>query len=93
MVLLLPPNPALKRKSYGEAYNAILAKHRCSPMTTASSVIILVATDVDALCASKMLSDMFKQDDVLHRIIPVPGMADLERWRDELQTYKEVTLQ
>lgn len=90
MVLLSPPHPTLKNKSYGEAYSDILARHRRSPLTSASSVIILVAPDVDALCASKMLADLLRQDDVLHRIIPISGLAELERWRGELQSYKEV---
>jgi cell division control protein 45 len=89
-MFLGPPNPALRNKSYGEAYNGILAQHRRSPMTSASSVIILVAPDVDALCASKILAELLKQDDILYRIIPVSGIAELERWRDDLATYKEV---
>jgi cell division control protein 45 len=89
-MFLGPPNPALKNKSFDEAYNRILAQHRRSPMTSASSVIILVAPDVDALCASKMLADLLKQDEILHRIIPVSGIAELERWRDDLVSYKEV---
>lgn len=91
MVLLSPPHPDRKDRSYGEAYADILARHRRSPMTSAASVVILVSPDVDALCASRMLADMFRQDDVLHRIIPVSGMAELEKWRGELLSYKEVS--
>ena len=92
MVYLPPPHLAsASRPSYGEAYAKILAAHRRSPKTAASSVIILVAPDVDALCASKMLADLFKQDDVMHRIIPVSGHAELERIRDELTTYADVS--
>ena len=91
MVYLPPPHLAsASRPSYAEAYAKILASHRRSPKTAASSVIILVAPDVDALCASKMLADLFKQDDVMHRIIPVSGHAELERIRDELTTYADV---
>ena len=90
MVYLPAPHLAGSRPSYAEAYNKILASHRRSPKTAASSVIILVAPDVDALCASKMLADLFKQDDVMHRIIPVSGHAELERIRDELTTYADV---
>ncbi|KAH9901089.1 CDC45-like protein [Cubamyces lactineus] len=91
MVYLPPPHLAsASRPSYGEAYAKILAAHRRSPKTAASSVIILVAPDVDALCASKMLADLFKQDDVMHRIIPVSGHAELERIRDELTTYADL---
>ncbi|TBU35815.1 CDC45-like protein [Dichomitus squalens] len=91
MVYLPPPHLAsASRPSYAEAYAKILASHRRSPKTAASSVVILVAPDVDALCASKMLADLFKQDDVMHRIIPVSGHAELERIRDELTTYAEL---
>ena len=52
---------------------------------------MLVAPDVDALCAARMLADLFKQDDVMHRIVPVSGIAELERMRDELMSYAEVS--
>ncbi|KAI0831473.1 CDC45-like protein [Trametes gibbosa] len=91
MVWLPPPHLAsASRPSYGEAYAKILAAHRRAPMTSASSVIVLVAPDVDALCASRMLADLFKQDDVMHRLIPVSGHAELERIRDELTTYTDL---
>jgi cell division control protein 45 len=51
---------------------------------------MLVAPDVDAICAARMLADLFKQDDVMHRIVPVSGIADLERVRDDLLAYSEV---
>ena len=51
---------------------------------------MLVAPDVDALCAARMLADLLKQDDVLYRIIPVSGYAELERMRDELETSVDV---
>lgn len=92
MVWLPPPQLAsASRPSYGEAYAKILATHRRAPLTSASSVIILAAPDVDALCASKMLADLFKQDDVMHRLIPVSGHAELERVREELTKYRDVS--
>ncbi|KAK7035719.1 cell division control protein 45 [Favolaschia claudopus] len=72
------------KPSYAEAYANILKAHRQSPLTSAASVIILVAPDVDALCASRMLADLLKQDDVMYRIIPVSGVSELEKVRDEL---------
>jgi cell division control protein 45 len=91
MVFVPPPHLAsASRPSYAETYNNILAAHRRSPLSAASSVIILVAPDVDALCAAKMFAELFKQDDVMHRITPLSGIADLERMRDELITYSEV---
>ncbi|ETW85742.1 hypothetical protein HETIRDRAFT_310882 [Heterobasidion irregulare TC 32-1] len=91
MVYLPPPQFAsASRPSYAEAYNGILAAHRRSPLTSAASVIILVAPDVDALCAARMLEELLMQDDVTHRTIPVSGIADLERMRDELMSYTEL---
>ncbi|OCH85305.1 CDC45-like protein [Obba rivulosa] len=91
MVYLPPPHLAsAERPSYAEAYAKILASHRRSPATSASSVIMLVAPDVDALCAARMLADLFKQDDVMHRIIPVSGHAELERMREELVSYNDL---
>ncbi|KAI0957423.1 hypothetical protein AcW1_005820 [Taiwanofungus camphoratus] len=91
MVYLPPPHLAsASRPSYAEAYAKVLAAHRRSPTTSASSIIMLVAPDVDAICAARMLADVFKQDDVMHRIIPVSGHAELERMRDELATYSDL---
>ena len=88
---LAPPHLAgPSQPSYAQAYAAILAAYRRSPATAASSVIILVAPDVDALCAARMLAELFKQDDVMFRIIPVSGMAALEAQRNELFNYPEV---
>ena len=47
---------------------------------------------MDALCAAKMLAQLFKQDDVMHKVVPVAGIADLEKTRDELITQTEVRL-
>ncbi|KAK7049250.1 DNA replication initiation factor cdc45 [Paramarasmius palmivorus] len=51
---------------------------------------MLVAPDVDAICAARMLASLFKQDDVIYRIIPVSGIAELEKTRDELLGYTEL---
>lgn len=88
---LCPPQLAgPSQPSYAQAYNDIITAYRRSPSTSVSSIIILVAPDVDALCAARMLAELFKQDDVLHRIIPVSGMAALEAQRDELVNIPEV---
>ncbi|KAJ7582626.1 CDC45-like protein [Mycena floridula] len=91
MVYLPPPQLATSsRPSYAEAYTTILKSHRRSPLTSASSVIMLVAPDVDALCAARMLADLFKQDDVVYRIIPVSGIEELGNVRDEMISYTEL---
>ena len=46
---------------------------------------MLVAPNVDALCASRMFASLFKQDDVVYRIIPVSGLNEFERITDELR--------
>ncbi|KIM65142.1 hypothetical protein SCLCIDRAFT_15082 [Scleroderma citrinum Foug A] len=91
MVYLAPPHLASASKpSYAEAYANILATQRRSPLTSASSVILLVAPDVDAICAAKMLAELLMQDDIMHRIIPVSGIAELENMKYELATYNEL---
>lgn len=91
MVYISPPDQAAPgRISYGDAYNNILAAHRRSPLTSASSVVMLVAPDVDALCASKMLARLLKQDDVIYTIVPVAGVEDFTRVREELRENNEV---
>lgn len=90
MVFIPPPQTAQGRPSFAEIYHKILTTHRQSPLTSASSVIMLVAPNVDALCASHMLADLFKQDDVIFRIIPVAGLAEIENLKEELRLYTEV---
>ncbi|KAL4074558.1 CDC45 family [Scleroderma yunnanense] len=91
MVYLAPPHLASASKpSYAEAYADIIAAHRRSPLTSASSVVLLVAPDVDALCAAKMLAELLMQDDIMHRIIPVSGIAELENMKYELASYHEL---
>lgn len=91
MVFISPPDQTAPGKpSYGSAYNHILTAHRRSPLTSASSVILLVAPDTDALCASKMLARLFKQDDVIYTIIPVAGVEDFTAVREELRENNQV---
>jgi cell division control protein 45 len=93
MVHLPAPHPsAASRPSYVDAYSRILTVHRSSPLTSASGVIIASATDVDALCAARMLADLFKQDDVMHRIIPVGSHFEFGLVRNDLLTYTEVRI-
>ncbi|KAF9453265.1 cell division control protein 45 [Macrolepiota fuliginosa MF-IS2] len=91
MVYITPPDQTAPGRSYyDDAYNNILAAHRRSPLTSASSVVMLVAPDVDALCASKMLARLFRQDDVIYTIIPVAGVEDFTRVREELRENNEL---
>lgn len=52
---------------------------------------MLVAPDVDALCAARMLATLLKQDDVEYRIIPVSGRIELEKVAEELRSSPEVS--
>ena len=91
MVYLPPPQYETPRRlGYERTYLDILATHRKSTRSSSSSLIILVAPDVDALCAARMLADLLKQDDILYRIMPVSGMNGLEEVRDELSLNNEV---
>lgn len=90
MVNLLPPQLAGNDRSYLQAYNGILSAHRRSPLTSASSVIMLVAPDVDALCAARMLAMLFKQDDVGYRIIPVSETEQVADIVDDLVNFSDV---
>lgn len=38
-----------------------------------------------------MLASLFKQDDVLYRIIPVSSVQELQAVKEELATYAEVS--
>ncbi|KAF8654220.1 hypothetical protein AX16_003744 [Volvariella volvacea WC 439] len=89
-MVYISPAPAPNRLSYAQAYNSIVAAYRRSPLTSASSVIVLSAPNVDALCAARLLADLFKQDDVLYRIRPVSGIIELERVREELMATPEL---
>ncbi|PVD33123.1 hypothetical protein C0Q70_08572 [Pomacea canaliculata] len=42
-------------------------------------VLVLVAFDVDALCASKILQYLLQCDHIVYTIVPVSGCEDLER--------------
>lgn len=42
-------------------------------------VLVLVAFDVDAICACKILQSLFQCDQILYTIVPVTGQEDLER--------------
>jgi cell division control protein 45 len=70
-------------------YQKILSDHRRS-RSSATSVTILVAPNVDALCAARIFATLFKQDDVAYCIIPVSGRIELEKVADELRSNSEV---
>lgn len=91
MVWIPSPHVAGDRPTYIHMYQKILSDHRRSTRS-AASVMMLVAPNVDALCAARMFATLFKQDDVVYRIIPVSGRLELERVADELRLNPEVSI-
>lgn len=84
------PHVAGDRPTYVHIYQKILSEHRRS--SSAASVAILVAPNVDALCAARMLATLFKQDDVEYLIIPVSGRIELENAAEELRSNEEASI-
>lgn len=88
MPVVLPPSSSLPPSTltYTHAYSSILRRSRSlsSHSTSASKVVIFAAVDVDALLASKILINLFKQDDVPHTLIPITGYDELQRRKDQL---------
>ncbi|CAH2093381.1 unnamed protein product [Euphydryas editha] len=46
-------------------------------------VLLLVHYDVDAVCACKILQDLFKCDNISYTLVPVGGISDLKTAYDE----------
>ncbi|KAI8143065.1 CDC45 family [Fennellomyces sp. T-0311] len=46
--------------------------------------ILFVASDVDAICACKILQSILKADLIQHKLVPVSGQHDLEKANEEL---------
>lgn len=90
MVYIPHPSLAGDRSSYLEAYNSILKAHRRAPLASASSVNILVAPNVDSLCAARMLATLFKQDDIAYRIVPLSGPNEFQDFAQELKKNPDV---
>jgi cell division control protein 45 len=53
--------------------------------------MIIVAPDVDALCAARMLETLLRQDNITHRIRPVAGLTSLVDVKNELLDYHDVS--
>ena len=53
--------------------------------------MIIVAPDVDALCAARMLETLLRQDNITHRIRPVAGLTALVDVKNELLDYHDVS--
>ncbi|TMW69627.1 hypothetical protein Poli38472_001783 [Pythium oligandrum] len=67
------------REEFHAAYGQI--KHD-GIQSGGSSILILVALDVDALCACEILTTLFKADFLSYTLLPVRGYEDIIRIRD-----------
>ncbi|KAK0522787.1 DNA replication initiation factor cdc45 [Tilletia horrida] len=81
------PYYSARTKDYTHAYNAIFKAARSRPGSSSgggtSAVLILVAPDVDAICAARVLIQLLKDDDIPYHVIPVNGYATLQRVVEE----------
>ncbi|KAJ2746858.1 DNA replication initiation factor cdc45 [Coemansia sp. BCRC 34301] len=66
---------------YEDAYRRLLdgASH-----TSGTSVLIFASTDVDSVCALRLLTTLLKRDSVGHKIIPVNNYADISQMNQKL---------
>lgn len=56
-----------------EFYDAIISER----------ILVLVALDVDALCACRIIKNLFQQDNVQYTIVPVSGIDNIKELYDE----------
>ncbi|KAF8476236.1 CDC45 family [Kalaharituber pfeilii] len=63
----------ISRDLFSSAY--LHLKHHAH--STTPSVLILVALDIDSLCATRILTQLLKRDFIPHKIHPVAGYKDL----------------
>ena len=56
---------------------------------SASSVAIFVANDCDALCAAKIITYIFQQENIAYFICPVTCFTELENQIKELEQRKD----
>lgn len=64
----------IRRSQFASAYTRI----KQASLSGTCAVLILVALDVDALCACKMLASLLKADFVPFQIRPIAGWSDLD---------------
>lgn len=64
-------------KEFVKAYDKIL--RRCSSHSSCQLVIFVSCLNIDALCATKMLSNLFKKQLVQLQLVPVFGYSELKQ--------------
>ncbi|KTA98485.1 Cell division control protein 45 [Nakaseomyces glabratus] len=67
---------------YGEAYNTIVRS--CSSHSSCQLVLFVSCLNVDALCAAKILSLLFKKQLIQSQIVPVFGYSELKTHYDQI---------
>lgn len=86
-------------KDYSHAYDTIVraarSGHRAGSSSFAYSsapILLLVSTDIDAICAARILISLLNNDDVPYKLCPVDGYSTLTRIvEEEVETNSEVS--
>ena len=73
-------NMYLPRSQIAQLYTALLR----TTHSHSSPVLILTALTVDSLCATHILTALFKRDYITHKVQPVSGYSDLQKAGQEL---------
>lgn len=78
------PGPLRSGRDFADAYEGIVAAARRSAGVTgaaaaAAAVMILVAPDVDGVCAARALVALLREDEIAYRVVPCDGYATLTR--------------
>lgn len=76
--------PAIPLRQYPAAYKTILNAARAGPNIGSATTFILVALDVDALAAARLLHELLTADYVNNTIIPIRNWKDLDDLEDRL---------
>jgi hypothetical protein len=87
---------------YTQAYHSILRaarsgySHASSSTSSTSShaapVLLLVSTDIDAICAARALVSLLTDDEVPYKLCPVDGYSTLSRIvEDDVETNETVS--
>ncbi|BEI83339.1 hypothetical protein CcaverHIS002_0312070 [Cutaneotrichosporon cavernicola] len=80
MPLLLPPGPDLRPSelTYTDGYNSIVSRVQRRRGTGSGGIVIICGVDLDGLLAARILTSLFKQDNVPYQLVPVGGYTDLD---------------
>ena len=92
------PPMYINRRAYPRAYKEILssARHLLAASSSSAaassssssagqvSVLVLVAPDVDALCACRILCGLLKHDQIGYNVVPIAGWQELARVNREM---------